>query len=472
MFPRSFSARVAQRMAIWGAALGLLLCLHLAAEVIGARQTSQIADQRQRAIEALLLHVTADAASHAAPERRAEIAKALTSEIEAIKAINDHQSGQWSSHQRNKILLLMLMVFLVGEFLVIEYRLLIKPIVRMVAVLQTGKQAIGKLAPYARRHDEIGAFAQALTSHFALVGMQQEMASAEQAKLSERLRAQEEFRRESLTFQGHIAEIVRHLEDHAGRMSTASDNLAAISTTADARAGTSVQATQRVANNVDVVAASIQNIATTLANAAEGAEKTSTVAAAARAAVEAAKDDAKDLTEAARTIGQVIALIEDVAGQTNLLALNATIEAARAGEMGRGFGVVAHEVKQLATRTARATEDVRSGLQGITGVSIRIAQRVSKLVESIDQVADVANGIAHSIREQDANSQSITSTTARTADDVRDVAASVKDVAGVIGEAKQAAELVTKVSTDLGQRASDLRAAVERFVETTERIAA
>ncbi len=126
----------------------------------------------------------------------------------------------------------------------------------------------------------------------------------------------------------------------------------------------------------------------------------------------AAKADTKDLTEAARTIEQVIALIEDIAGQTNLLALNATIEAARAGEMGRGFGVVAHEVKQLATRTARA------------------------------------------------------------ADDVRDVAVSVKDVADMIGEAKQAIDLVTKVSTDLGQRASDLRAAVERFVETTERIAA
>ena len=84
----------------------------------------------------------------------------------------------------------------------------------------------------------------------------------------------------------------------------------------------------------------------------------------------------------------------------------------------------------------------------------------------------MAAAIAQSMRKQDANSQAITSTTARTADDVRDVAATVKDVAGMIGEAKQAADLVTKVSTDLGQQAADLRAAVERFIETTERIAA
>ena len=76
------------------------------------------------------------------------------------------------------------------------------------------------------------------------------------------------------------------------------------------------------------------------------------------------------------------------------------------------------------------------------------------------------------MRKQDTTSQAITSTTARTAADVRDVAATVRDVAGMMGQAKQAADVVTKVSTDLGQQAADLRAAVERFIETTERIAA
>jgi methyl-accepting chemotaxis protein len=178
------------------------------------------------------------------------------------------------------------------------------------------------------------------------------------------------------------------------------------------------------------------------------------------------------MSEAARTIEQVVALIEDVAEQTNLLALNATIEAARAGEMGRGFGIVAQEVKQLATRTSQATEDVRGRLQGITAASVRIAGRVATLVQSIEQVAAVAGTIAQSMRTQDANSKAITSTTSRTAHDVHEVTATVKDVAGMIGEAKQAADVVTKVSTDLGQQAADLRAAVERFIETTERTAA
>jgi methyl-accepting chemotaxis protein len=87
-------------------------------------------------------------------------------------------------------------------------------------------------------------------------------------------------------------------------------------------------------------------------------------------------------------------------------------------------------------------------------------------------VAAVAKAIAGQMREQDANSQAITANTAHTAADVRDVASTVKDVAGMIGQTRQAADLVTKVSTDLGRQAADLRSAVERFIDTTQRIAA
>lgn len=535
MFPRAFNAQVAQRLAVWGGMLGFLFALHIGMEVIQDRRINEISQDIERASAAVAAHAGADAAftrlttvvpraqdrnivamdakviresvareavliGDEESRKLADEVKVLLGQLDqqqpggqaranAVKVIGENRAALGmalagtienlqsrhanllASDRKNNLLITLLALFVFAEILYFEYRWLVKPIVRMASALRRGEQSARLLAADAFRRDEIGDLARALGSHLGMLRQQQQAASDEREMLSGRLARQDELKRESVAFQGRIAEVVQRLEDHAGRMSTASQNLVSIASDADRFATSSAESTSRVSGRVDVVASSIGDIAQTLASVAGEAERTSEVAAAARQLVRSASDDAKALTEAARTIEQVIALIHEVANQTNLLALNATIEAARAGEMGRGFAVVAAEVKQLATRTARATEDIRGGLQGIRSASVRIAERVEELVGSIEEVDTVAASIAESMRKQDANSQAITSNTANTAEDVRKFADTFQRVAGLVGDAKQAAHLVTKVSSDLGQQASDLRAAVERFVATTQRIA-
>src|SRR5260221_6508584 len=97
-----------------------------------------------------------------------------------------------------------------------------------------------------------------------------------------------------------------------------------------------------------------------------------------------------ELGNAATRIGEVVGLIQAIAGQTNLLALNATIEAARAGESGRGFAVVASEVKSLAGQTARATQDIATQIGSIQSATRDAAQAIEQVSSIIDDMSAIA----------------------------------------------------------------------------------
>lgn len=139
-------------------------------------------------------------------------------------------------------------------------------------------------------------------------------------------------------------------------------------------------------------------------------------------------DSVGELSQAAARIGDVVELINTIAGQTNLLALNATIEAARAGEAGRCFAVAAAEVKALAEQTAKATGEIGqhiSGIQSATHVSVDAIQEIG---HTIGRMSEIASTIASAVEEQGAATQEISRNVQQAAGGTQQVSANIADV--------------------------------------------
>jgi methyl-accepting chemotaxis protein len=166
----------------------------------------------------------------------------------------------------------------------------------------------------------------------------------------------------------------------------------------------------------------------------------------------------------ARTIGDVVAMITDIASKTNLLALNATIEAARAGEAGKGFAVVATEVKNLANQTARATDDIVAQIDGIRGATTDAADAIKGIGEVITEINEISTAIAAAMEEQDAATQEITRNAQHVSGRAREVSGNVSAVSEASVDTGKAASQVLTSATALAYQSDELTRAVDTFL--------
>jgi methyl-accepting chemotaxis protein len=248
------------------------------------------------------------------------------------------------------------------------------------------------------------------------------------------------------------------LEKTAQSMAATSEETTRQSTTV---AAASEQATQ----NAQTVASASEQLSASIAEIGQQVGRSTEMIAATVDQANLSNKQVQDLAETAQKIGDVVKLINDIAGQTNLLALNATIEAARAGEAGKGFAVVAAEVKALANQTAKATDEIAGQVRSIQDATQTSARSIQGITETIGQVNEIAMTIAASVRQQGAATQEIARNVSQAAQGTSEVSANITGVSEAAQQTGTAAAQVLASANALSQNGDQLKAEVEAFLQ-------
>jgi methyl-accepting chemotaxis protein len=225
-------------------------------------------------------------------------------------------------------------------------------------------------------------------------------------------------------------------------------------------------ASSRASANVQTVASAAEELAASVGEITRQVSESARIASDAVRRARETDATVQGLADGAKRIGDVVRLINDIAGQTNLLALNATIEAARAGEAGKGFAVVASEVKNLASQTAKATEEISAqiaAIQGDTGRAVSAIQGIAAVIEEIDCIAAA---IAAAVEQQGAATAEIARNVQQAAAGTTEVSASIADVNLAVTETTAAVTGLRGSAAELARHGDALRQEVASFLGT------
>jgi methyl-accepting chemotaxis protein len=254
-----------------------------------------------------------------------------------------------------------------------------------------------------------------------------------------------------------VAAAATELQATATTMTVTAEETARQATVVSGAAEETTANVQTVATATEELSASIHEISNQVT------ESTRIVG---QAVVEAEETNGKvqSLSDAAQKIGDVVRIINEIAGQTNLLALNATIEAARAGEAGKGFAVVASEVKTLATQTARATDEITGQVRAIQDATVGSAEAIRGIGATINRVNEISTAIASAVEEQGAATQEISRSVQQAAQGTQEVSANIVSVSTAAQDTGSAAAQVLEASTELAKQAEVMREEVEKYI--------
>jgi len=318
-----------------------------------------------------------------------------------------------------------------------------------------------------RRNDEIGKVADAVQLLRAKM-IEADRLRAEQSEVEQRVsrQRQADMNRLADSFAATVGEIVETVSSASGELEVSATTLTASAERAQARTTMVAAASEEASTNVKSVASATEKMASSINDVSRQVQDSARMANEAVGQARNTTDRVSELSKAAARIGDVVDLINTIAGQTNLLALNATIEAARAGEAGRGFAVVASEVKALAEQTAKATGEIGEQISGIQSATQQSVGAIRDISSTIEKLSAVSSAIAAAVAEQGEATREISHNVEEAAQGTEQVSSNITDVQRGASETGSASSQVLSAAQTLSADSNRLRREVAKFLET------
>ncbi len=354
---------------------------------------------------------------------------------------------------------------LVGlAFIFILIRSIAPPIRNLTeAMAQLAQRDLTVAIPGLDRRDELGRMAQTLLVFRDGLGEAERLA-AEQQKIAQAARL--EFMDQTVALlTSETGEVVRSLSAAADLVQEKASSVDDAVEKTNQRAASVGEASEQATRNVEIVAAAAQELSGAISEISRQVGDSMLATETAVTKANGTSQTIANLRNEVSKIGAVVDLITNIASQTNLLALNATIEAARAGDAGKGFSVVASEVKQLAQQTARATEEIREQVGAVQGQTQEAVSAIGGIAEIIQDLNRLASGVSNAVDRQGAATNEIARNVEEAATGMATVSKTIQDVIHLAQTTGAAADAMLASAKGVGDQSTRLSRSIDSFVD-------